>query len=967
MPDQLPKRLIEVDLPIKKISQQARREKSIRHGHISTLHTWWARRPLAACRAVVLAGLLPDPGDDHCPQRFRDAALKALAPLPGKMRPEDDRLGLRQAILDFIADFSDWDRSADPVYLTAARALVSAAYPEGPPTVLDPFAGGGAIPLEALRVGADAWASDLNPVAVLLEKVVLEYIPRYGEQLAEGVRRWGARIKEEAHAELSQFYPTDPDGSLPIAYIWARTAICEGPGCGARVPLMRGMWLSKKAGRNVALKLLVKGKDIDFTIQKDVSSADVGLGTIKRGSLSCPVCGFTTAAASMREQFRNRPLPHRLLAVVTAQPGTQGRNYRLPTDHDLAAAASAGQALDRQISEHRGSLSLVPDEPLPIGYSQAFPITVWGYKSWGDLFTSRQLLALTTLARLVREHRSLIQSQVHDDGLANSITTCLGLAVDRASDRWASLSRWHVPGEKIEGVFGRQALPIVWDFPEANPFSGASGGWDGAIEWIHDVASFESRANHRAASVSNGSATHLALSDGSISMVCTDPPYYDAVPYADLSDFFYVWLRRSIGDIYPDLLASRLTPKSEEIVVNVASMANRQKKVAAFFEHEIGEAFREARRVLTPDGVAVVVFAHKSTSGWESMLQALVSAGWTVTGSWPIDTEMGSRLRAMNSAALASSVHLVCRPRLATAGVGDWSTILRDLQPRVDEWIRRLAKEGVVGADAIFACLGPAIELYSKYDRVETASGKRVPLGGRAKTGDDYLSHVWAAVSRAALRTIFEEAESIGFEPNGRLAAVWLWTVAAPLTARNGQVAADVDDELEADEDEGAEMPAKVTGYPLPFDTARKLAQPLGADLAAIAREHGSAFEIKGSTARLLPVAERRRFLLDTDDEVPTPTRKRRGQVELFEESIPQPALGMVRPGRTTLDRVNQTMLLFADNRDDALRRFLVDDGVGQDDRFWRLADALSKLYPVSSQEKRWVDGVLARKKMLKL
>jgi hypothetical protein len=450
-------------------------------------------------------------------------------------------------------------------------------------------------------------------------------------------------------------------------------------------------------------------------------------------------------------------------------------------------------------------------------------------------------------------------------------------------------------------------------------------------------------------------------------MVCTDPPYYDAVPYADLSDFFYVWLRRSLADVHPDLLAKRLTEKDEEIVVNPASMVDGHKKLGPFFEEKMAEAFHEVRRVLSDDGIGIVVFAHKSTSGWEAMLQALVSAGWTVTGSWPIDTERSVRLRAMNSAALASSVHLVCRPRPVKAGVGDWGTVLRDLQPRVDEWMRRLSREGVVGADAIFACLGPAIELYSKYERVETASGLPVPLGGGAATGDDYLSHVWAAVSRAALRTIFDEAEAIGFEPDGRLAAVWLWTVAAPIAARTGTTRSEEDaPEEEADEEEAA-APVRFSGYVLPYDTARKLAQPLGADLQVLTKDHGGAFEVNGSSARLLPVAERRKQLLDADGDVPVPAPKRRGQVELFAESVPPTPAGAVRPAHTTLDRVNQAMLLFADERGDALRRLLVEDGVGQDARFWRLADALSKLYPPSSSEKRWVDGVLARKKMLKL
>ncbi|MDQ6877158.1 MAG: DUF1156 domain-containing protein, partial [Candidatus Dormibacteraeota bacterium] len=691
-------------------------------------------------------------------------------------------------------------------------------------------------------------------------------------------------------------------------------------------------------------------------------------GTMRRGSLTCPVCRHTTPVASVRQQARNRGLPERLVAVVTTSPGTQGRNYRLPTQADLAAVEAAKAELEHRKGGNEGPLSLVPDEPLPPHGTIGFRVQGYGLKTWGDLFTARQALALTTLARLVRHSRRLSADEVGDPGLGDAIVTCLGLALDRMVDRLSVQSTWRPQAdqEKVEHAFTRQALPMTWDFAEGNPFSAGTASWADAYEppalLIQDLAAYLTTPG--GAYLAN--ATALPAGDRSAASVITDPPYYDAVPYADLSDFFYVWLRRSILDVHPDLLAGRLTQKEEEIVVNPAAIVGGHRKLGAFFETKMAEAFHEARRVLADDGIAIVVFAHKSTSGWEAMLQALINAGWTVTSSWPIDTEMGSRLRAMNSAALASSVHLACRPRPPNAGVGDWGSILRDLQPRVDEWMRRLSKEGVVGADAIFACLGPAIELYSRYSRVETASGEVVPLGGHALTGDDYLTHVWAAVSRAALRTIFEEAEATGFEPDGRLAAVWLWTVAGPIAARNGSTKAE-EDELDEADDEAPTNPEKLKGFVLPYDTARKLAQPLGADLQVLTREPGAAFEIKGSSARLRPVGERRKYLLNADGDALTPTVKRRGQVELFAESLPPVPVGIVRPAATTFDRVSQAMLLFADERSDSLRRLLVDEGVGQDSRFWRLADALSKLYPPSSPEKRWVDGVLARKKMLKL
>jgi putative DNA methylase len=955
--DDKPKRLIEVDLPIRRISEQARREKSIRHGHISTLHIWWARRPLAACRSVVLAGLLPDPADDACPQSFRKDALKALRPLPGRMRPNDDRNGLRQALLDFIADFSDWDRSADPTYIKAARSLVTAAYPDGPPVVMDPFAGGGAIPLEALRVGADAWASDLNPVAVLLEKIVLEYIPRYGDRLADGVRIWGDWIKEQAKVELGTFYPSDSDGNAPIAYLWARTCLCEGPGCGARVPLVRSLWLAKRPGRSIALRVHVSDHEVSFSIQAGISARDVGPGTVKRGALVCPVCNHTTPQSAVERQARLQGLPERLIGVVATFDGVQGRQYRQPTQNDLRAVAEAKAELARRAGDAKNPT--VPSETItPI--RSCTNVVVYGLTTYGDLFTPRQALALTTFARLIRDSRDKIADQYPElPGLASAITTCLGIALDKQADYNSSVTRWVPAGEFIGNTFGRQALPMVWDFTEVNPFSGATGDWAGTLDWIVKVIRAGAAAQMTPGTVSQASAAALPLPDESVTMVCTDPPYYNAVPYADLSDFFYVWLQRSLGAHYPELLAAPRPDQVDEIISSF-SPGHVPHKTGAWFESRMRVALTEAKRVLKDDGIAVVVFAHTSTSGWEAMLQALVGAGWTVTGSWPIDTEMGARLSARNSASLASSVHLVCRSRPADAGVGDWSSILRELQPRVDSWMQRLSSEGVIGADAIFACLGPAIELYSRFDRVETAGGTLVPLGGHSASGEDYLSHVWAAVARAALRTIFDEAEATGFEADGRLAAVWLWTLGAGQHAANGEPP---DDDDSDDDRGGQEAKNKSAGFLLPYDTARKLAQPLGADLAQLGSRPGAAFQVSGATARMLPVTERGKYLLDSEDGPP----RRRAQASLFDSEQEFADIGGVKRGATTLDRVHQAMLLFHQDRGDALRRLLVEDGAGDDPRFWRLADALSKLYPATSLEKRWVDGVLGRKRMLNL
>jgi putative DNA methylase len=390
-------------------------------------------------------------------------------------------------------------------------------------------------------------------------------------------------------------------------------------------------------------------------------------------------------------------------------------------------------------------------------------------------------------------------------------------------------------------------------------------------------------------------------------------------------------------------------------------------KSKEFFETTMGRALAECRRVLRPDGLAVVLFAHKGTAGWEALLNALVRAGWTVTASWPIETERGARMRAKNSAVLASSVFLVCRPRPEDAGVGEWRAVQAELNRRVAAWLPRLEAEGIHGADAIFSCLGPALEVYSRYERVETAGGQVVPLGdvrngkGQAVQRGGYLSYVWEAVAREALRMLFREADPAGFEEDARLTAMWLWT----LRVRANGGAAQEEPLWEEEEEEGSRP--RTTGWALPYDDARLMIQALGADEDRLKRP-GGILEVQGNTARLLSVAERRRFLLgEAREERATAGRPpSRGQLPLFGEMpVREEEPPALRPGRTTLDRLHQAMLLFAAGRSEMLRRFLVEEGAGREPAFWSLADALSRLYPSHSPEKRWVDGLIARRRSL--
>lgn len=822
----LVKRLIEVDLPIKRISAHARREKSIRHGHISTLHIWWARRPLAACRAVICASLWPDPADENCPDSFVVAAKaemlawtaherQALLGSESVTRFEaarknhaafDDLVELRKALLDFIADFANWDSSTVREYLDTSRALTQAAHealggaPGTRPLVVDPFAGGGSIPLEALRVGADAFASDLNPVPVLLNKVVLEYIPKYGHRLAEEVRKWGDWIKNEAEKELAEFYPKDPDGATPIAYLWARTIQCEGPGCGSEVPLIRSLWLAKKANRSVALQLLPRprAKRVDFQIivkqrggwvdQDDPKTkiADPKFdGTVKRGSATCPCCGYTTPVARVREQFKARhggADDARLFCVVTTQENEQGRSFRAPSAKDTQVVSEAADRLANQCKTHKGLLSLVPDEPTPLGggsgAGRAFSQRNYGMEEFGDLFTRRQSLALATLIRLVNDAGKQMKSEA-DECLSTAAQTILALAVSRVADIANSLCSWKASMTQAIHLFTRQAIPMMWDFAETSLLSDAAGDYGTTIGNMVRILEREATTLSEG-HVESASAKRHPLPDDAANCFCTDPPYYDAVPYSDLSDFFYVWLKRGLPSQMLGSFGDALTPKDDECIVDEV-----KGKDSAYFEATMKQAMMEGRRILSPNGIGVVVFAHKSTAGWEAQLQAMVDAGWIMTGSWPIDTEMGNRLRAMDSAALASSVHLVCRPRenpdgsVRTDEVGDWRDVLQELPRRIHEWLPRLAEEGVVGADAIFACLGPALEIFSRYSRVEKASGETVTL-------KEYLEQVWAAVSREALSTIISDADLSGYEPDARLTAMWLWTLSGRSAAGGG-------------------------------------------------------------------------------------------------------------------------------------------------------------------------------------
>jgi hypothetical protein len=894
--------------------------------------------------------------------------------------------------------------------LEVSRGLVKAAHGEEAPLVVDPFAGGGSIPLEALRLGCEAFASDLNPVACLILKTMLEDIPRHGSELAEELRRVGDEIKKLAEKELAEFYPKDPDGSTPMAYLWARTVTCESPNCGAEIPLARSFLFSENAKRRCGLGYKIirpsaQPPRIELEIIEPKPGYEVAPGTISNGKATCLACGMVLSAERVRAQVThqhgrpdvifdakgNRLGGARLLAVATLHKGNRERHYRPPSDHDYHAVWVAQKRMKLLVSEweNKGKTGLwcpLPDEPInplrPSANARGLSaVTRYGARAFGDLFTVRQALVLTLLGHVIRK------AGVSPLVLGKVIRHCNAFAF------------WHKGSETVAGAFGRHALPMSWDFPEFYPLSDFAGGIANALDDLLDSISHIASAACGAGQSLLADATHHPLPSDSAMIWFTDPPYYDAIPYSDLSDFFFVWLKRIMpGDPLlrdPYDSANPLTPKAAEVVQSQKDQdTSGRVKDKAYYEDAMAKAFSEGRRVLKEDGIASVVFAHKTTEGWEALLSGIVRGGWTVTGSWPIATERGARLLARDTAALATSVHLVCRPRPEDAPIGDWADVLRELPNRIGDWIERLSAEGIRGADLVFACIGPAMEVYSRYSKVEDAEGREIPLGGDPTAAEPYkrgfLAYVWETVGRTALGQILGTAEARArngvagaLEEDARLTALFLWTLQATDIEVEKTKGEDIDEEEDAgDEDDGGGKGAKKKGFTLIYDVARRFSQPLGIHLD---QWEGRIIEIEKGIVRLLPVNERAEQLFgeegasavaDRIEASPTgpiqatlfseeygamPEIKGRGRgkkakktssAEVSDEKLAS------RREATTLDRVHAAMLLQASGRANALRALLkAEQERGPD--FLRLANALSALYPKDSEEKRLLDAML--------
>jgi adenine-specific DNA methylase len=843
-------RLIERAFCLKQASLDSVHEKNVRHGHISTLHIWPARRPLAACRAALIATLLPDP--DTAEER-----RKILEMLGGSVveKVEKKKLPTGKVVEQIREETKGgilhWGREDGPA-LDWFREEIKKAYGDRAPRVLDPFAGGGAIPLEAMRLGCEVTAADINPVAWFILKCTLEYPQQLAGQkrplpafvledqefmeqyckahpgvcgggskkekqlrfafadgdagsthwrgypappqadLAWHVRAWGRWVLKNARRDLARFYPTYADfeplrpgetgyerrdsrlvplkaAGTPdiealngefseqylsdrrkprwvpkptVAYLWARTVRCKN--CRALVPLLKTRWLCKKEKKRVVLTMEPNAErtGVVFGVQADVPlvggnnaqrrehDRKAGSGTMSRSGATCPCCGTIMTMEDIRLEGQTGRLEAQMTAVVV--DGQRGKEYRLPTADEVRLAGEAEAELERAFAEIPFG---VPDEPTPKGGSgaaRAFSVDGYGFDKWSKLFTERQLLALACFVRDTRSIRNEMNNQAYSSEWLEAVESLVSLVIDKLADYIASLCTWHITGEKMSHVFVRFALPITWDFAELNPISRSSGNYLGCLDWVSRVTDHTLlAAGDEAVKISKNSAVSMNEAKGTVDVVVTDPPYYDAIPYSDLMDFFYVWLRRTLHGLSPDIDAAfrePLAPKWDhekndgELIDDAGRHNGDRAKSKAAYEEGMYRAFRACYQSLKPDGRLVIVFAHKHPDAWETLVSAIIRAGFVVTGSWPIQTEMGNRTRALSSAALASSVWLVCKKRPQTARPGWDNRVLDEMRESIHKRLHEFWDAGIRGPNFVWAATGPALEAYSKHPAVKKAN-----------------------------------------------------------------------------------------------------------------------------------------------------------------------------------------------------------------------------------------------------
>ncbi|GAA3083277.1 DUF1156 domain-containing protein [Streptomyces rectiviolaceus] len=738
-------KLIEVSLPLEVINRESAREKSIRHGHPSTLHLWWARRPLAAARAMLFAQLVDDP-----------SARPDLYPSEEKQKAE------RQRLFDLIEEMVPWEATRDERIMRKVREKIAESSGGPLPPVLDPFAGGGTIPLEAHRLGLQAHASDLNPVPVIINKALIEIPPRWAGRrpvsptadlrtdnwpgasgLAEDVRQYGGWMREQALARIGTHYPkaklADGSEAAVIAWLWARTVTCPNPACGVEMPLVTTWWLSKKKNRPQWIMPVVEGRNVSFEIHDGPEGPPDPPKQGRGAKFTCLVCGDPTPEGYIKAEGVAGRMGARLLATVAE--GKRQRIYLAATEEHEKAAVVAVTAN-------------APHERMPIN-PRWFSPPFYGLETFASLFTNRQMLALTTFSDLVGEAREMVERDARDAGMGEAhaaeygkaVALYLGLASSRTADLNNSIVTWSNSRDQARNLFSRQAIPMAWDFVEVSPFANAAGDLLVSVATAGRVIEALPTID-ASGDVVQADATTRPYDNFIIN---TDPPYYDNIGYADLSDFFYIWLRRSLRNIYPEVMSTILTPKEPELIASPYRHGGSREKAEDHFEQGFIETFTHMRAGHHPDFPLVVYYAFKqaetddngtASTGWETMLNGLIQAGWSVTGTWPVRTERSGRSIGIGTNALASSVVLACRPRHVTAGSTDRRGFLRALRSELPDALRKLQEGNLAPVDLPQSAIGPGIAVFSRYAKVTEPDGSAMSVRTALGLINDVLADV---------------------------------------------------------------------------------------------------------------------------------------------------------------------------------------------------------------------------------
>ena len=728
------KKLIETSLPLEAINAASAREKSIRHGHPSTLHLYWSRKPLATARAVLFAQLVDDPASR--PDEF-----------PTVESQDAERARLHALMEKLII----WENSNDEKLLEQAREEIRKSNDGKLPAVVDPFAGGGSIPLEAQRLGLESHASDLNPLAVLINKALIEIPPKFAgwssvfpgvaeeqsswlraEGLAADVQHYGQWLRDEAEKRIGHLYPkiTAPGGTehTVIAWKWARTVISPNPANPIETPLVNSWWLSKKKGKEAWVKATVVDGQVRYEVQHnaDGPKGDAD-GTVNRRGAVSIADGTPIDLSYIRAESRAGRMGAHLIAVVA--DGGKGRVYVSPNEKHTSVA-QVPRPDDLPVSE-------LPEKAL------GFRVQAYGFEQWVDLFTNRQLVALTTLSDLVSEARSKVLEdalaagipageRLEDGGVgaeayADAVATYLALGVSRTADYCNALCTWHTTGDKVTHLFTRQAIPMTWDYTETNILSNSSGNFLGQLKWVVKVIQrLPAEINGEANQISATSRDYAGL------VVSTDPPYYDNIGYSDLSDFFYVWLRKSLRTIHPSVVGTMLTPKADELVANPYRHDGKQ-GAEKFFIEGFNSVFHRIREDDANSDVPMTVYyAYKqqdsgkdgtSSTGWHTLLDGLIQSGWEITATWPMRSELKNRMLSQGTNALASSILLACRPRPADARAVARRAFVAALKSELPEALRTLMQGAIAPVDLAQAAIGPGISVFSRYAKVREADG----------------------------------------------------------------------------------------------------------------------------------------------------------------------------------------------------------------------------------------------------